>query len=469
MNEKRNEKIFLTVGSEEQKMLAQRLISSPHMKNCRDVIVVSDADFSFRLGSGGALLKIISENYNKGDKVVVINSGGYAKRSINYALRGKAFTRFVYKKEEIFLLEAIILSAQKVMDCVEAGVFVLCGDILVDTEGLKIKNNRNSIFACSSDIETGTRHGVMFCDKDLRLDIFAHKKSAEALKGLCKKYNTEGVLIDTGAVFLNEETVCKILQAEKEKSILKTLEAQSEELSLYNDIVPALANSNDEKNIFDEILSDEKADVLISKSDFIHFGTLKECVDNIIKFSDNETEKAVINSSLNNTKVKRKTLVENSILSSCTVEENSIVSDVNLSEKDIPSQTSVCGFKLKNGKYVSVVTDINENPKLEVDGKELWYKPRFFEAKSFDESYEKFMSSKDGDLSLADVLENADFSFYFDNAQYISDMLLSTGLDLYSEMRKAVTDEFFKNNKMHSALTAKKDFSEINLPVRVNL
>lgn len=466
MNAKRNEKIILTVGSVEQKYLAQKLISSPHMKNCRDVIVVSDADFSFRLGSGGAMLKILTRNYNSGDKIILINSGGYSKRSINYAVRGKAFAKFCYKKEEMFLLEAIITSARKITENVESGIFVLCGDILLNTDNLKIKNNSNTLFACLSDIETGTRHGVMFKNLDGKLQEFAHKESREALEKLSEKYNTESILIDTGAVFFNENTVQKILKAERENNILKSLQESKKELSLYNDIVPSLSFQKRSENIFDEILKEETADVLVSKGRFVHFGTLKDCVDNVISFADEE--KVSINSSKINTKVFDKTLVENSVLTDCTVGENSIVTDVSLHGKVINESTSVCGFKLKNGKYVTVVTDINENPKELFDGKELWFLPRFFEGKSFDESFEKFSKNKCGNLSLDDIINNADFSFYFDNAQYISDMLSSSFFDLYDEMRDEIIDNFFSKNKRLTYAEIKKDFAEIMLPLRVN-
>ena len=198
MKKKITDNVFITVGTQKQKALAEKLIGDIGRKYDVNISVIPDDEQGTRIGSGGAVFNIISKHYSSDKRLLIINSGGMSKRSVNYALRGKVFAKIIYKEQTMTLLEAIIINAKRILNSVSSGVIVSCSDILVETDNLNAEFDNNIGFCVRSDLQTGTRHGVMFHNKDGLLSSYPHKTSAENLQGLCEQYKQNGVLIDTG-------------------------------------------------------------------------------------------------------------------------------------------------------------------------------------------------------------------------------------------------------------------------------
>ena len=188
MEQTQNELIFLTVGNDRQKTLYEKLLSNSAVCRDSEIIVVSDGD-SGRIGSGGAVLRILSEYYTPEAKLLIINSGGFSKRCINYAIRGKAFTDIIYNKKITTLFDAIIDKAQALMSRFSSGALVCCGDILVDTDNIDIAFDSNIGFCAKSNSTIGSRHGVMFGNTYGEMTHFLHKAPEAVLNKFCENNN----------------------------------------------------------------------------------------------------------------------------------------------------------------------------------------------------------------------------------------------------------------------------------------
>ena len=194
MDRKSTATVFLTVGTSEQKTMSEKLIGDISRKYALDINVVCDGDSGLRIGSGGALLNVIGKNYDHGRKLLVINSGGMSKRSVNYAVRGKIFANLMYEGETVSLFELLIKNAKCILDKIEQGVVVCCSDILVDTKNIENSFSDNVGLCVETDFETGSRHGVMLCDDKKIMQEYPHKISAEKLAKKCRGYSFDGAL-----------------------------------------------------------------------------------------------------------------------------------------------------------------------------------------------------------------------------------------------------------------------------------
>lgn len=157
--------VILTVGNERQKKLCDKLLAGMDEKLNMDILTVSDDEFGCRIGSGGAVLKVLERFYQEKSKLIIVNSGGKSKRSVNYAVRGKAFANLSVGSDEKVLLELILSNARQILSQAKNGAIVCCSDILVDTGNIGIALDSSVGFCAQADIETGTRHGVMFPDE----------------------------------------------------------------------------------------------------------------------------------------------------------------------------------------------------------------------------------------------------------------------------------------------------------------
>ena len=486
MKQNQNELILLTVGNNRQKALYEKLLSNSALCRCSNIIVVSDSD-SVRIGSGGAVFGILSEYYSPDKKLLIINSGGFSKRCINYAIRGKALTDIIYKQKAVTLFEAIVDKASALMQSFESGALICCGDILVDTDGISVKFDNNIGFCAESNSVVGSRHGVMFGDSAGKLTHFLHKAPVAVLDDFCNKNNFSFVPVDTGMVFLNNDFCLKAKQFEKQNKLISYLRENDIELNLYSDIVSLFASQLTQQ----EYLSGIPADCIrlrqalfsafsdfgmklisLDSSRFLHFGTLQETIDNIFSLSAVSDDFACISSySDSSSKIGKHTIINNAILEGgCKIGSNCLVTDVSLKGVAIPDNSSVCGIKLLDGSYVTILCDINENPKDIFDNLPLWETPRFYKGISFSDSYNKLLTKQsEAKISLSECLELADYSFYFEHKQIFSDISSQSHTEKYSLYRQSVIDDYFNRHSSVSSLSFEKDRVELMLPVRVNL
>lgn len=482
MEKKHAEAVIVTVGTTEQKKLCEKLVSDMKEKIMSDIIVVCDQDFGGRIGSGGALIGVIGKFYESGRKLLVINSGGKSMRSVNYSVRGKLFANLMIDGETVSLLELLIKNGERLFSLFRSGVVVFCSDIPVDTKSLKDKFTDNTALVIRTDFDTASRHGVMYRDGNNLLDRYPHKICGEKLREMSRGYGEENALVDTGVIYFKDD-FCMALKecAEKEKIVEKSAKDKVD-LNLYPDIVALLANkiedeyfsssSNEthrqlKQHLF-QLISHFSLEVKeLCGQKFIHMGTLRESLKNILELSGEENAFLKLNSYADaSSAVGRRTVLDNAILKNCFVGDDSLVSDVTLENGvRIENETAVCGIRLRDGSFVTIVCSIHENPKED----NLWSLPRFYRGKSYTESYNKFMSQAEEEkVSMAYCTENADADFYFDRCRYIRDMSSYKKNDDYLMLREKIIKQFFSKHKKIKTFACEKNRVSLHLPVRVN-
>ena len=479
-----DEKVFLTVGTKKQKELCEKFVSELEDKYKLDIFIVSDDDSNVRIGSGGAVLNILGKNYSQNEKMLIVNSGGFSKRSVNYAVRGKAFANVSFNGQTVSVFELLIINAKRLFGFFESGAVVCCSDILVDTRNVDIALDNNIGFCVRADFETGSRHGVMFCGDDNILTEYPHKCTCETLREISRKYGREDVLVDTGLMYLTDDVCCSLKKFSAENDIVNELIYNRTEINLYSEIVALFAEETDKEEYLHQdsangfqleirkklfcLLSEYTMTVCaLEDQNFMHFGSSAESLENITELSKNADSYVSLCSFTDESCcVSEKTVLDNAVLKNgCFVGRGCLVSDITLEGAKIPANKTVCGIKLNDGNYVAVVCDIDENPKL----CDLWNSPRFFAGKSYTQSFNKFIESAEEEkYSISYCIENADYDYYRNRMQYMKDMATYSVNYNYLEMRRCITDSYLENKKSLSRISCKKDFAEMFFPVRVN-
>ena len=482
------ESVFLTVGTKKQKQLCEKFVAGFKTEYNLNIFVVADDEMGNRIGSGGAMLNILGAAYTPESKILIINSGGYSKRSVNYALKGKAFANIEYNGEIVFLSELLIINAKRLFDSFESGVVVCCSDILVDTSDVKIDFDNNIGFCVRADYETGSRHGVMFRDSENLLKEYPHKCDVEQLKQISAEYNEDGVLIDTGLIFFNNEVCLALKNAVLEQDIIRKLTENQTEINLYSEIVSLFAENIDKKEYPDsELQNDVHGEIkntlynilseytlrvyVLENSRFIHFGSLAESLTNILLLSEKKDSNLKLYSYTDALSVIGKnTALDNVVLrNGCVIGADCTVSDITLDGVEIGDAKAVCGVKLCDGNYVSVICDINENPKMKIDSTEIWDIPRFYKGKSFTESFNKFIEQTDEEkYSLQYCMENADYDYVFNRIKYMKDRATYNANPQYLGMREKIIKHYSESRKCLTDITYKTEKVELSFPVRVN-
>ncbi|MBR0414284.1 MAG: hypothetical protein IJI67_04350 [Clostridia bacterium] len=472
--------IVLTTSNPEQNALDNHFLPKLQLP-CR-VTTVCDNECKNSIGSGGAVLQVLQRYYELYDKIIIINSGGYSKRVINYSLRGKGFARLHRGGEETTLLECIAANAYRLSRQFEKGVIVCCSDILAECADAPIDFYESVGFCVEADVQTGSRHGVMFADTAGYLKDYLHKKPPQQLLKMAG--GTDAVLLDTGMVYFNKETADILYRFSNETDMVAYLKSSGEQFCLYEDVVSLFSLncnkeqylSNGEKSslsgykarLFD-LLGAQRMKVCSLKEDFIHFGTMRETLANIHRLSGHHH---IFHSLVSeDCRVAPSAVLDNVQLSgTCAVGENCLVSDVQLADVTIPADTSVCGLKLKDGSFVCLVTSVFENPKDIIAGQETWNLPRFYKAESFEESYRCFAEEKGGEkLSIQACLEQADYDFCLRLFEYLDTHLEQQRFGKYLEYRERIVAQHFKTLPQFDFSQITTSRVQVSLPIRVNL
>lgn len=478
--------IVLTVGTAAQKKLCLKLIAELALPFA-NIQVISDDEIGGRIGSGGAVLNAVNRYYKKSQKLIVINSGGFSKRTLCCAVKGKAFAQSLRDGKPVTLLEHIISNTAQLSESFSKGVLICCSDILVNTEGINADFECNVGFGMKSDISTAVNHGVMFADSNGEMLHFLHKYNADALR----KYSggSEDFTVDTGMVFLCDAFVEKFFTLTEELNILDFIKETKTELNFYSDILPLLSKELNAAEYFKHetanaghlklkemlygVLRGFKLKICVPDGqNFMHFGTSRQLIDNVFSLSD-KSPYLLINSYIgSNVSIGSKTVLDSALIEhNSKIGSNCIISDIMFNRAvTIPDYKSVSGIKINDGSFVTVITDLDENPKNRVGEVQLWDIPRFYKGKSFFDSLDKFLSDADEEkYSLSYCTENADFDFFYNHRQYITDFIKSTPNEEYLKIRKDLVSGFFAQRSPLSRLHPVTDCVEISMPVRINL
>lgn len=479
--------VVLTVGSLSQKNLCEKVISQLDL-TVKNIEVICDDDLGARIGSGGALLKTVEQYYNIYPRMIVVNCGGFSKRSVNCSVKGKAFAQSLVSGKPVTIFERILDNSLRLADRFSHGVLITCSDILVDTADISPDFNNNIIFGISDNVETASHHGAMTTDSDCSLIDFLHKVEPSVLRQFIPQ-DCDSILVDTGMAFLCDSFVQQLLKLNREEHFTDFIKNNGIEFNFYADILPLLSKNIDWHNYIGES-ENSKTIELKSKlfagfkncsakvyvadgQQFLHFGNSEQLRDNTILISDRTENHLEINSYINPTgKIGKGSVFDNvCFMQPCETGSGCLVSDIKFnSPVKIKSNSLVCGFRLDDGSYVTVVTDIKENPKELTNSLEIWSVPRFYKAANFDTSFKKLTTQADEDkFSLEYCVKHADYTYFQENAQYISGLKSTSIPTRYADMRLSIINRYFEGRSFPEVFTVKKNECEVSMPVRVNL
>ncbi len=479
--------IVLTVGSFAQKQLCEKLIPELDLSGMR-IEVISDDEFGNRIGSGGAVLNVIGRYYETNKKLIVINSGGFSKRTFSCAVKGKAFARTLCGNKPVTLLEHIIDSTVRLTKAFSKGIILCCSDILTDTRQVNISFDNNIGFGVLSDIGTGVNHGVMLKNVNHELTDFLHKCDEKILRSYAEKNNGK-VIVDTGMVFLCDEFAEKLYRLIRQNKLLDFIRENGIELNFYSDVFPLLSKNLTAEQYFSQMpqdsqhtelrkilyssLSDCSLKVCVLENQrFMHFGTTRQLLENVIDISDDSPYLSIGSVTDDSVSVGSNTVLDGALLKGkIETGADCLINDIALNgEFCIPDGKVVCGIKLTDGSFVTVITDTDENPKDMYDGYVLWDLPRFYKGRSFSDSLKKFFRQADEEkFSLKYCTENADFNFFYNHTEYLKGIKESGFNEEYSNIRNRIISDFFDNQKKFQQLHCVKDRVEVSMPLRVNL
>lgn len=480
--------VFLTVGNKKQKELCEKIVSMTPGLRRYNVSVVSDDDYGHRLGSGGAVLNILHNYYKSGEKIVIVNSGGVSKRSVNYAVRSKAFANIEYANEVISLMELILINAEKIMCSVSSGVLVCCSDIVVHADKSCFDFVDNTGLCMETDFITASRHGVMLCDNETVMTDYYHKRSPEFLESVVGGNNDDGVSVDTGITYFTDNFSYALKELAESPEFECLYFRKNIELNLYSDIISLLSrNVKKEDYLSAETINEEHLKVKeflfdrlsgfsmkvhrVKGERFLHFGTLKEAMTNIKQLSDKSKNFIKLNSFVDEkTTVGDNTLLDGVQLNGCRIGKGCMVTDISLDNISVSDGKSICGVRLCDGNFVALICDIEENPKDITGDISKWELPRFYKAKSFTESLEKYYSeAKEEKYSMKYCMDNVDFDYMYSFRQYISELDSYVVSENYLNKRREILKEYFSTIRQLDAINCLKDRVEICLPLRINL
>lgn len=480
--------IVLTVGSFGQKQLCEKFILQLDLPDI-NIRVICDDELGVRLGSGGALLNAVDKYYGVFKKIIIINCGGFSKRTVSCAVKGKAFTQVLISNKPITLFELILDNALLLSGSFDKGVLIACSDILIDSTVIKTDFTNNIVFGVAADLQTASQHGVIIKGENNELSKFLHKVDISSLKQFAFK-ETEQIIVDTGMAFLNDSFVLQLLNLTRNKGVLELIKTQGIELNFYSDVSPLLSRDV----VYSDYIGDdcrnsarvELKDLLynylcgysfnvcvVDDQPFLHFGNNEQLRKNTVFISDISEKYLKINSFLNlSTKVGFGTVFDNVCLyESSYIGSGCMISDIRFNQPvEIKDNSVVCGIRLKDGNFVTIITDISENPKDLINDSTLWNLPRFYKASSFDDSLKKFIAQTCEDkVSIKYCVDNADYNYFLENKQYINGLICSTYDQRYLNVRRNIIEEYFKRKIFPDVFCSKCDSVNISMPVRVNL
>lgn len=415
-----------------------------------------------RVGSGGATLGALRYIHERsggfhGKRILVIHSGGDSKRVPQYSACGKLFSpvpRELPDGRRSTLFDEFMIAMSGVPSRIESGMLVLSGDVLLLFNPLQIDFFGNGAAALSikEDVETGKDHGVFQRDETGNVGRFLHKQSVERLEALGAVDRSGKVNIDTGAVIFSSEMLDALYSLVADEADFRKYVNDTVRLSFYADFVYPLASKSTLEEFYSEKPEGElNAQLLearrtvwevlhrfsmklvcLSPASFLHFGTSHELLKLVTediddyKFLDwsrkvcsNRTggSFASYNSFVSDTAViEKSSYIEDSFIGAgVKIGKNCIISGSTLENVSVPDGTLLHTLKLENGKFVTRMLSVEDNPKesnwlgckLECP---LWDAPLYGEYDTPALAAAATLAGERGDYSLKSSFNAADAS-----------------------------------------------------------
>lgn len=418
--------IILTASNEAQasafRMQIQSRIEKGQLPATTTYAVLPDPDGK-RVGSGGATFNVMkyiaeqepqSENPYKEKRILVIHSGGDSKRVPQYSAVGKLFSPVPHELPDgraSTLFDEFIIAMSGVPSRIREGMLILSGDVLLLFNPLQIDSTFNGAAAISikEPVETGKNHGVFLNDGNGYVKNFLHKQTEETLKEIGAVNEQGAVDLDTGAILLDTNLLGALhgLISTEDKIDDEKFTAfvnEDARVSFYGDILYPLASDSTLEQYYQEKPEGNYTDELkecrtklwnvlrkfslklfcLSPAEFIHFGTTKELRQLVAEeIADYEfldwsnhvlsTRREDENYSSYASYVGGRALVGNGayleqcyVLDDSEIGSGSIVSNLKMRGTKVPENIVLHGLTLQDGKYVTRIYGVLDNPKAEL-------------------------------------------------------------------------------------------------------
>lgn len=455
--------------------------------------VITDDDGK-RIGSGGATLSVIdklSKEYDLSEKkTLLIHSGGDSKRIPQYSVSGKLFSpvlKYASDGTACTLFDELIKSVDSVPDVSGNGMLIMCGDILVENDGLNADDFKGDVTALTAKApaEEGVNHGV-FATENGTVNHFLHKCSLDTLdsKGAIKDGN---VFIDTGIVFFSANVVESLRKLVESKEDYDKYTDENIRLNFYGDFLfPPAKKSTLEDYVVQQsefpTVSDELVEVRktlweilkdfdfkiceMKNGRFIHFGTTKQFLE-LVKDNDLGWEKSLLcnrndvlayNSYVSDDATVNG-YVENSVIRGSVVTgKDSIISGAYLENIQVPDELVVSVVELQGNIFCLRAYPIDCNPKEN----NLWEEkcfPVFDDIRSCGNYLYHFLRKDE----VYNSCEKISFKDSFVHSS--SHCEIETKI---KDLRSRYYLESLKKNVDKSDFTLKHDEIECRLPLRLN-
>ncbi len=427
-----------------------------------------------RVGSGGAtlnILKYIRDNDDrelKSLRILVMHSGGDAKRTPQYSAMGKIFSpvpRILPNGHRSTLFDEFMIAMCGIPSRIAGGMLVCSGDVTLLFNPLQLDFYEEGAAALSikEPASVGKDHGVFLGSDDGYVRKFLHKQTVESLRESGAADAGDLVNIDTGAVIFSGSLVEALYGLIKDENDFESLVNEHVRLSFYADFLYPLADDSTLELFYEEKpegdfspelsavreriwekLHDYRMKLIrFSPASFLHFGTTAEVLKMVTEDIDGYSDLGWSNSvnsnyqgkdfSASNSYISPRAVIgrgsyiedsyihhnsvvgEGSIISGLTVGRSSLSSGPKERVILIPDHTVLHGLKLNDGRFVVRKYGINDNPKEkkwfggDID-MFLWDKPLFPVRDTMEEALDAVLSnSRDGELlSLRESFEKAD-------------------------------------------------------------
>lgn len=415
--------IILTASNEAQacafRMQIKSRLEKGELPKTTKYAVLPDPDGK-RVGSGGATFNVLkyiaeqeseSKNPFKEKRILVIHSGGDSKRVPQYSAVGKLFSPVPHELPDgraSTLFDEFMVAMSGVPARIKEGMLILSGDVLLLFNPLQIDSMFNGAAAISikEPVETGKNHGVFLSDREGNVMNFLHKQTEETLKEIGAVNAQGNVDLDTGAILLDTnllKALYDLISTDGRIDIKKFNEFVNEKarVSFYGDMLyPLASNSTLEQYYLEkpegdyteelkscraklwEVLRQFSLKVFcLSPAEFIHFGTTRELrkliAEEIADYEFLDWKNQVLStrrldknySAFVSYIGQRAVIGDRAYLEQCYILDDteigagSIISNLKLRGIKIPENVVLHGLPLLNGKYVTRVYGILDNPK----------------------------------------------------------------------------------------------------------
>lgn len=191
-------------------------------------LVVADIDDQ-RIGSGGATLNALHSlvatcpvdlaAWWMTQRVLIIHSGGEARRLPQYSLSGKLFSALPVKTawgEVSTVFDEMLALSTAWVERLQSGLVVASGDVILTFDAAALDWDRPGVssVAMRQPAEVGTQHGVYTADEQGRVYAFLQKPSVVEVKAAGGLLENEQVALDIGLLRFDPEAAARLSQIE---------------------------------------------------------------------------------------------------------------------------------------------------------------------------------------------------------------------------------------------------------------